>query len=156
MPTSPTLFFRPSTQESPRTRLGLHFLYLQTFPRTFDQVAVRGFCFTLSFSADESWITNVFDHNHQNQEAFIKWEHLWGSCRLKSPQKIIPFWVKIVGKSKIWNNQKFWKVHNNHGLVITFREMWDLFNVNDAKGLNVFEVENGIVDMTQTGDSFDR
>ena len=34
--------------------------------------------------------------------------------------------------------------------------MWDLFNVNDAKGLNVFEVENGIVDMTQTGDSFDR
>ena len=36
------------------------------------------------------------------------------------------------------------------------REMWDLFNVNDAKGLNVFEVENGIVDMTQTGDSFDR
>ena len=21
----------------------------------------------------------------------------------------------------------------------TFREMWDLFNVNDAKGLNVFE-----------------
>ena len=39
---------------------------------------------------------------------------------------------------------------------IQFREMWDLFNVNDAKGLNVFEVENGIVDMTQTGDSFDR
>ena len=36
------------------------------------------------------------------------------------------------------------------------REMWDLFNVNDAKGLNMFEVENGIVDMTQTGDSFDR
>merc|ERR1712037_77853 len=35
------------------------------------------------------------------------------------------------------------------------QEMWDLFNVNDAKGLNVFEVENGIVDMTQTGDSFD-
>ena len=63
---------------------------------------------------------------------------------------------KIVGKSKIWNNQKFWKVHNNDGLVIIFREMWDLFNVNDAKGLNVFEVENGIVDMTQTGDSFDR
>ena len=41
-------------------------------------------------------------------------------------------------------------------LITTCREMWDLFNVNDAKGLNVFEVENGIVDMTQTGDSFDR
>ena len=36
------------------------------------------------------------------------------------------------------------------------REMWDLFNVNEGKGLNLFEIENGIVDMTQTGDSFDR
>ena len=44
----------------------------------------------------------------------------------------------------------------NKMLITTCREMWDLFNVNDAKGLNVFEVENGIVDMTQTGDSFDR
>jgi len=35
------------------------------------------------------------------------------------------------------------------------REMWDLFNVNDSPGLTVFEVEKGIVDMTQTGDIFD-
>ena len=34
--------------------------------------------------------------------------------------------------------------------------MFDLFNVNDEKGLTVFEIENGIVDMTQTGDVFDR
>merc|ERR1711915_499744 len=35
------------------------------------------------------------------------------------------------------------------------KEMFDLFNVNDEKGLTVFEIENGIVDMTQTGDVFD-
>ena len=34
--------------------------------------------------------------------------------------------------------------------------MFDLFNVNDQEGLTVFEIENGIVDMTQTGDLFDR
>ena len=37
-----------------------------------------------------------------------------------------------------------------------FREMFQLFNVNDQKGLTVFEIENGVVDMTQTGDMFDR
>ena len=37
-----------------------------------------------------------------------------------------------------------------------FREMFELFNVNDQKGLTVFEIENGVVDMTQTGDMFDR
>jgi hypothetical protein len=36
------------------------------------------------------------------------------------------------------------------------REMFELFNVNDRKGLTVFEIENGVVDMTQTGDMFDR
>merc|ERR1712013_784986 len=35
-------------------------------------------------------------------------------------------------------------------------EMFELFNVNDQKGLTVFEIENGVVDMTQTGDDFDR
>ena len=34
--------------------------------------------------------------------------------------------------------------------------MFELFNVNDQKGLTVFEIENGVVDMTQTGDMFDR
>ena len=34
--------------------------------------------------------------------------------------------------------------------------MFELFNVNDQKGLTVFEIENGVVDMTQTGDIFDR
>ena len=33
--------------------------------------------------------------------------------------------------------------------------MFDLFNVNDQKGLTIFEIENGVVDMTQTGDMFD-
>ena len=37
-----------------------------------------------------------------------------------------------------------------------FREMFDLFNVNDQKGLTIYEIENGINDMTQTGDLFDR
>ena len=32
------------------------------------------------------------------------------------------------------------------------REMFELFNVNDQKGLTVFEIENGVVDMTLTGD----
>ena len=36
------------------------------------------------------------------------------------------------------------------------REMFDLLNVNEAKGLTIYEIENGIVDMTQTGDLFDR
>ena len=36
------------------------------------------------------------------------------------------------------------------------REMFDLFNVNDQKGLTIYEIENGINDMTQTGDLFDR
>merc|ERR1712170_97595 len=35
------------------------------------------------------------------------------------------------------------------------REMFDLFNVNDQEGLTVYEIENGIVDMTQTGEIFD-
>eukprot|EP00090_Calanus_glacialis_P011767 TRINITY_DN20162_c0_g1_i2.p1 TRINITY_DN20162_c0_g1~~TRINITY_DN20162_c0_g1_i2.p1 ORF type:complete len:189 (-),score=61.92 TRINITY_DN20162_c0_g1_i2:146-712(-) len=35
------------------------------------------------------------------------------------------------------------------------KEMFELFNVNDQKGLTVFEIENGVVDMTQTGDMFD-
>ena len=35
-------------------------------------------------------------------------------------------------------------------------EMFELFNVNDQKGLTVFEIENGVVDMTQTGEAFDR
>merc|ERR1711915_142387 len=35
------------------------------------------------------------------------------------------------------------------------KEMFDLFNVNDQKGLTIFEIENGVVDMTQTGDMFD-
>ena len=34
--------------------------------------------------------------------------------------------------------------------------MFDLFNVNDQKGLTIYEIENGINDMTQTGDLFDR
>ena len=34
--------------------------------------------------------------------------------------------------------------------------MFELFNVNDQKGLTVFEIEKGVVDMTQTGDAFDR
>ena len=34
--------------------------------------------------------------------------------------------------------------------------MFDLLNVNEAKGLTIYEIENGIVDMTQTGDLFDR
>ena len=34
--------------------------------------------------------------------------------------------------------------------------MFELFNVNDQQGLTVFEIENAIVDMTQTGDLFDR
>ena len=34
--------------------------------------------------------------------------------------------------------------------------MFDLFNVNDQKGLTIYEMENGINDMTQTGDLFDR
>jgi len=46
-------------------------------------------------------------------------------------------------------------ITDSEGDLERIQEMWDLFNVNDAKGLNVFEVENGIVDMTQTGDSFD-
>ena len=33
--------------------------------------------------------------------------------------------------------------------------MFDLFNVNDEEGLTVYQIENGIVDMTQTGDIFD-
>ena len=41
-------------------------------------------------------------------------------------------------------------------IVHYFREMFELFNVNDQKGLTVFEIENGVVDMTQTGDMFDR
>ena len=39
---------------------------------------------------------------------------------------------------------------------IFLREMFDLLNVNEAKGLTIYEIENGIVDMTQTGDLFDR
>lgn len=35
------------------------------------------------------------------------------------------------------------------------KEMFDLLNVNEAKGLTIYEIENGIVDMTQTGDLFD-
>merc|ERR1712037_1085134 len=46
-------------------------------------------------------------------------------------------------------------ITDSEGDLERIQGMWDLFNVNDAKGLNVFEVENGIVDMTQTGDSFD-
>ena len=38
---------------------------------------------------------------------------------------------------------------------LIYREMFDLFNVNDQKGLTIFEIENGVVDMTQTGDMFD-
>ena len=34
--------------------------------------------------------------------------------------------------------------------------MYDLFNINDDEGLTVYQIENGIVDMTQTGDIFDR
>ena len=34
--------------------------------------------------------------------------------------------------------------------------MFDLFNVNDQKGLTIYEIENGINDMTQTGELFDR
>ena len=40
--------------------------------------------------------------------------------------------------------------------IFNFREMFDLLNVNEAKGLTIYEIENGIVDMTQTGDLFDR
>ncbi|XP_023334495.1 uncharacterized protein LOC111705996 [Eurytemora carolleeae] len=34
-------------------------------------------------------------------------------------------------------------------------EMWFLFNVNENPGLTIFELEKGIVQMTQTGDIFD-
>jgi len=34
-------------------------------------------------------------------------------------------------------------------------EMWFLFNVNENPGLTVFELEKGIVEMTQSGDLFD-
>ena len=34
--------------------------------------------------------------------------------------------------------------------------MWFLFNVNENPGLTIFELEKGIVQMTQTGDIFDR
>ena len=51
------------------------------------------------------------------------------------------------------------KIYNqiiNRLIFPYFREMFELFNVNDQKGLTVFEIENGVVDMTQTGDMFDR
>ena len=35
-------------------------------------------------------------------------------------------------------------------------EMWFLLNVNENRGLSVYEIENGIVEMTQTADMFDR
>ena len=34
--------------------------------------------------------------------------------------------------------------------------MFDLFNKNDEKGLSIYNIEDGINDMTQTGDIFDR
>ena len=40
--------------------------------------------------------------------------------------------------------------------ILYYSEMFELFNVNDQKGLTVSEIENGVVDMTQTGDDFDR
>ena len=40
--------------------------------------------------------------------------------------------------------------------VVLSSEMWFLFNVNENPGLTVFELEKGIVEMTQTGDLFDR
>jgi len=36
------------------------------------------------------------------------------------------------------------------------REMWYLFNVNENKGLTIYELEKGVVQMTQTEDIFDR
>lgn len=35
------------------------------------------------------------------------------------------------------------------------KEMWYLFNVNENKGLTIFELEKGVVQMTQTEDIFD-
>ena len=69
----------------------------------------------------------------------------FSKCFLRKKWRIMmKEWSKTIIYT-VWEKTKF-----------LFREMFDLFNVNDQKGLTIYEIENGINDMTQTGDLFDR